>query len=187
VTTLDEAYAQHGLPKPKAKRGHPEHALQTKLGGLAREYLVLEHEFAAHDRSENKSGMQHYWESERFIRKGWPDTEVPLMGGMTWRCELKAAGITLDADSDQGKMIARLNYLGHPTDWANSAQMWLAKAQKRGIEFRAGADRRAREIDALLAEAARTRALGKPKRASKPRPARPTRRGLAVAAGFLKP
>lgn len=165
VTTLEDAYAAEGVTPPRAKRGRPEHALQTQIKKLVREFVALDHEFAAHDRSENRSGTQHMWEKARGARKGWPDIEIVLAGGGTFRCELKAKG--RKPDLDQLNVIARLNALGHPTAWADSAATFVQEAARLGVPMRAGVERRALVIDAFLAEAEQTRAIGK--RPSKPR------------------
>ena len=172
VTTLFEAYEQANLPQPKKQQGEPEHSLQVHLKVLCRECVATPHMFAAHDRSKKQHFSQHMREKARGLRKGWPDIEIPLLGGLTFRCELKAAGEKVADNSEQAAVIRELNNLGHPTAWANSAVMFVREARRCGVPFRVGVDARAAAIDASLAEWARLRALGalpKKKRASKPR------------------
>jgi hypothetical protein len=182
MTSLAEAYEAEGIAPPKPRRWRPEAALQTQLKRLVREYVAVEHEFAAHDRSENTSGTQHFWEKQRGARKGWPDIEIPLMGGRTFRCELKARGKKPDAD--QLAILARLNYLKHPSAWADSAVMFVAEARAHGVVFRPGVDRLASAIDAMLAQAGAVRKVAKP---AAPRAKRPTAAAKRVGAAFHRP
>jgi hypothetical protein len=148
------------------KRAHPEWSLQTKIKGFVREWVACPHEFAAHDRSANIRGMQHLWEKERGIRAGWPDTELLLPGGVTFRCELKWGDNKVVPGDDQDVLIARLNDLGHPAAWANTVTKYLEEARKAWVPFREGADIRARQLDQLLQAAAPAK---KPRAGSKPR------------------
>lgn len=181
---LQEAYEAEGIAPPKGRAGHPEHSLQSRLKVLCREYVATPHMFAAHDRSENVGGMQHYWEKMRGAIRGWPDIQLPLLGGLTFRCELKAAGKIVADNSDQARIIRDLNNLGHPTAWANSAIMFVRVAKQAGVPFRVGVERRAQAIDDMLAEEARQRTLATPKkkRASRPRKEPTNRAGLNAVA-----
>lgn len=182
MPTLAEYLDANPDAAPKRKVRHPEWTLQTKLVGFVREFCAVEHEFAAHDRSENHSARQHLWERQRGIRAGWMDTELAVAGGMTFRCELKWGDNKLN--DEQTKLIARMNTLGHPTAWTNSVVGYLAAAQTAGIPFRSGADRRAAYLDDFLRATFATTPKSKRKRASKPRAPRPNARKLAAFRGL---
>jgi hypothetical protein len=181
---LEQAYAETGVPQPKPRRGRPEHALQVQLGRFCREYLATPHFFAAHDRSENSSGMQHMWEAARHVVAGWPDVEIALQGGRTVRVELKAPGNR--PSSAQAAVMDRLSDLGHPTGWADSAVAFLALLREFGVPWRENADKKAAAIDAFLAQAAVARKAAKPKAARKARVAT-SARALRIGREFQRP
>src|SRR5690349_17674822 len=97
---------------------HREHILQRGVVSFCKRCIAVPHEFAAHDRAAPKSTQDHVWQARRGIRAGWPDTELLLMGGMTFRVELKAPKVKFDEESRQGDMLIRLNDLGHKASWA---------------------------------------------------------------------
>jgi hypothetical protein len=168
MPTLPEYLADHPEAAPRRKNARPERALQIQLRALCREHIAVRHTFAAHERSA-PYGAQHIYEKEAGIVTGWPDVELCLEGGRTVRIELKAAGKELIVGSEQDRVARELNGLGHPTCWANSAQMFVDQTGGLGVPWRPSAMRAAQAIDAFLAEAARQRKVGKPKRASGPR------------------
>jgi len=188
VMDLLEAYEREGLEPPRQWRRRPEHALQKELKGLVREYVAIPHKFAAHDRTKKTNDTQHILEAARGIVSGWPDTELCLLGGDTFRCELKARGKQVKKCSNQDRVINELNRLGHRTYVADCAVAYVKAAIASGIvPFRPGAMRRAEAIDQFLAEAARQHALGKPRRPARARQGKATGRALRVAATFYKP
>ena len=151
-----------------AARRHPEWSLQTKILGFVREFCAVPHEFAAHDRAFDATGKQHLFEAERGIRRGWMDTELAIQGGVTFRCELKWAPNKVRPDDEQGRLIERMNLLGHPTAWADSVLGYLAAAEAAGVPFHPRARDRAAYLDEFLR--ATFAAPPAPKRgASKPR------------------
>lgn len=151
---------------------HPEWSLQTKIKQFVREWCAEPHEFAAHDRSFDKTGKQHIFEAARGIRRAWPDTELALGAGRTFRCELKWAPNRVRDGDDQDVLLARLRSLGHPSAWADSVVGYLSAALDAGVAFRPGAEVRAAQLDAILRAAADAapRAPGS-KRARAPRAA----------------
>lgn len=84
--------------------------------------IAVQHEFAAHDRGRSRSALEHIGEANRGLRAGWPDIELVLAGGRTFRCELKAPGVRLEEGGRQQALLKRLNDLGHPAAWANSVR-----------------------------------------------------------------
>lgn len=162
-----------------AKRTHPESALQTQIKKFVRDCVSCPHIFAAHDRSKDHSGVQHMWEAMRGLKKHWPDTELLLPAGITFRCELKAAGKQIEADGGQAKLGAEIAALGHPWAWANSVQSYLAAARAAGVPFHPSADLRALDLDLVL-EGRHVKAPG-PKSyvAQKPRAKKPSASAIA--------
>jgi hypothetical protein len=119
---------------PKKKRNiQHEWALQRGIRRFVKRAVAVEHEFACHDRGRARSGAEHIGEANRGIRRSWPDTELAIEGGLTFRCELKRSGIELDADSDQARMLTRLRWLGHPSYWANSVLTYGTWAAAAGV------------------------------------------------------
>lgn len=133
------------------RRAHPESALQTQIKKFVRDCVACPHIFAAHDRSKDHSGVQHLFEKMRGVVTGWPDTELLIPSGITFRCELKAPGKQIEADGTQAKLGAEIAALGHPWAWANSVQSYLAAARAAGVPFRPSADLRALDLDLVLA------------------------------------
>jgi len=186
MTTLDEAYADAGIAKPKRKVRRPEWTLQTKIKAFVREYCAEDHEFAAHDRSFDATGKQHIFEAERGIRAAWPDTELVLPRRRTFRCELKWGDNKVRDGDEQHKLIFRLSSLGHPTGWASSVTGYMRLAAVMAdVQWRLGADARAAALDEWMRrEFAAPRVASK---SSKPRVQRPTKRALRVGATFHRP
>jgi len=153
---------------------HPESNLQTKIKQFVRDCVACRHKFAAHDRSKDHSGLQHMFEKQRGIVTGWPDTELLLPGGVTFRCELKAAGKAIEQGGTQEAIGAEIASLGHPWAWANSVVSYLAAARAAGVPFHPNADLRALDLDLVLKGAA-MKAAGKAPRSYKPRAAKPTK------------
>lgn len=115
---------------------HREHVLQRAIKRFVLRCVIGEFEFVAHDRAAQRSDHDHIWQAARGLRRGWPDTEILLADGRTFRCELKAPGRRLDDEEYQAELITRLNLLGHPTTWANSAAMYGAEGERFGVPLR---------------------------------------------------
>lgn len=184
MITLDEAYEQAGV-RAKKKIRHREWTLQTKLVGFVREFCAVPHEFAAHDRSYDKTGKQHLFEAQRGIRADWLDTELVLLGGTTFRCELKWGKNKVDDLDGQHRMIKRLNALGHPAIWVNSVVGYMMEATRLAdVQWHPGAAARAKFLDEwLIATFAKPRAAAK----SKPRAPRASQRALRVGRAAQRP
>jgi hypothetical protein len=123
---------------PPRRQIHYEWALQRGVGRFVRQAIAVPHEFAAHDRGPKHSPREHIGEAARFIRRAWPDTELAVLGGVTFRCELKRPGWSPPATEDphwrdQKRLLAALQALGHPTAWASSVVMYAEKAIAVGI------------------------------------------------------
>ena len=129
---LDAPDFQEG-PAQKRVVTHPEWAVQRGIMRFCKRAIACEFEFASHDRGRARSEMEHIFEAARGIRRDWPDVELALAGGRTFRCELKAPGVGIDISSGQFRMIHRLSRLGHPTIWANSVRMFGSVANTLGI------------------------------------------------------
>lgn len=110
-----------------------EHKLQEAVRVFCRRCVAVPHEFASHDRAAPKTPNDHIFQSRRGIRRGWPDTELLLEGGRTFRVELKAPGIRLPEDSQQSELLMRLNDLGHRSAWANSVTMYGQQCERFGV------------------------------------------------------
>lgn len=132
----DSADEELGI-KPKRIVTHPEFALQRGIMRFCKRAIACEFEFASHDRGRARSQTEHIYEAARGIRRSWPDVEVALAGGRTFRCELKALGAGIDVRGDQFRMIHRLRALGHPTWWANSVDMFASLASSLRMPLKA--------------------------------------------------
>ena len=130
---------------------HSEHILQRGVVVFCRRCVAVPHEFAAHDRAAPKSEHDHIWQSRRGIRAGWPDCELVLMGGRTFRVELKAPKVRLDEDGRQSDVLIRLNDLGHQASWANSVTMYGRECERFGVPLRANWKTVAQLIDEHVA------------------------------------
>jgi len=182
MPTFNAYLAEHPEAAPKRKVRHPEWTLQTKIKGFVREFCAIPHEFAAHDRSFDKTSKQHIFEAERGIRRGWMDTELAVAGGKTFRCELKWGDNKVKDTDEQGLLIARMNDLGHPTTWASSVHGYLQGALRAGIPFHPGAVERAARIDEFLRATFDKPAPKGRSHVSKPRASRASSRGIAAVA-----
>ena len=186
MPTYAEYVADHPEAAPKKRQRHPEWSLQTKIKGFVSDFCAIEHEFVAHDRTYDKSGVQHLFEAERGIRRGWMDTELAVEGGMTFRCELKWWPNKVVADDDQDRLIKRMNQLDHPTAWTSSVAGYLAHARDAGVPFRQGADARAAYLDEMLRTTFAAPKAAKKRTASKPRPPKDTSAARRMAAAFYR-
>jgi len=115
---------------------HREHALQRQIKWFVERAVAVEHLFMCHDRGRARSHNEHAWEFMRGILSGWPDTELALNGGRTFRCELKANGRMLQEDSAQNKIITRLKLLGHNADWADSVMAYGIVAERNHVPLK---------------------------------------------------
>jgi len=185
MPTLPEYLAEHPDVAPKPRHRHPEWTLQTKILGFVREFVACEHEFCAHDRSFDATGKQHLFEAERGIRRGWMDTELAIEGGITFRCELKWGANKPDAEQD--RLIARMNVLGHPTQWTNSVAGYYALSAMAGVRWRAGALARASYLDEWLRATFAKPVVMKKRASSKPRKEPAGQKALRVGAAFNRP
>ena len=169
-----------------AKRAYPEAQLQTKIKQFVREFCAVPHLFAAHDRGANPSAFGHKFQKARGQTAGWPDVEIALEGGATFRCELKAKGKKVDDDGEQMRVGKALIALGHPWAWADSVVGFFEAARIAGVPFRPGALLRALDLDLVLAGAAMKRKGAAPKsyRPAKPR-AKPARKGGITTARLV--
>ena len=87
----------------------PEHRLQLRVKKFVTSAVTAPHRFACHDRSQNSYGGgpmgRHFWERQRGIKAGEPDTELTV-NGMTIKVELKAPGGKLsEAQIREGALI----------------------------------------------------------------------------------
>jgi hypothetical protein len=89
---------------------------------FCRKAVACDFEYQCHDRGRARSRYEHAHEVRRGCQAGWPDAEVALAGGKTFRCELKRPGRKPDPTKDRKQLhlMERLTSLGHPTTWANS-------------------------------------------------------------------
>lgn len=113
-----------------------EHKLQQAVKVFCARCVAVPHEFASHDRAAPRSDSDHIWQARRGIRRGWPDTELLLPGGRTFRVELKRPGVRIDEESQQAEMLTRLNELGHQAAWANSVTMYGRECERFGVPLR---------------------------------------------------
>ncbi len=160
----------------------PEWSLQTQIKKFVREFCVVPHLFAAHDRGANPSARGHMWQKTRGAVAGWPDIELCWPDGRTFRCELKAPGGK--PSDEQMRTGDALLAIGHPWAWASSVTEFLGAARAAGVPFRPGADLRALDLDLVLAGAAMKRKAIAPKSYRKPR-AKPARKGGITTAKLV--
>jgi hypothetical protein len=154
-----------------------EFILQRKIFEMVARCVVVGHEFASHDRGFARSEHEHRWEAARGIRSNWPDTELALAGGRTFRCELKRPGVRLKPDSEQARLIDRLTALEHPAAWANSVVGYFEQCARFGVPLCHNWRTLARLADEQVAAeiiAQRAKASRKPAAAPKARYRRPT-------------
>jgi hypothetical protein len=115
---------------------HREHILQQWVRYFNAHAVAVPHEAAAHDRGSARAEYEHVREAARGLRPAWPDNEVALEGGRTFRCELKAPGVRLADDGQQARMLTRLNLLGHPSTWANSVLRYGEECERFGVPLK---------------------------------------------------
>ena len=99
-----------------------EWPLQRALKWFVARAIAVPHVFACHDRGAPRSEHEHIVEAARGIRRGWPDTELVLPKGRTFRCELKRYGRRIEIGSAQDHIRLALNQLNHPTSEADSVR-----------------------------------------------------------------
>ena len=146
---------------------HKEHILQRGVVIFCKRCVAVPHEFAAHDRAAPKSEHDHIWQAARGIRTGWPDTELLLAGGRTFRVELKAPKVSLDEDGRQADVLIRLNELGHAASWANSVMMYGRECERFGVPLHGNWKTVAQLIDEhVLAEIRKEQAKAKQPKAA---------------------
>lgn len=188
MVTIAEAYEAEGIAPPKRKVRRPEWTLQTKIKAFVREFCACEHEFVAHDRSFDKTGVQHLFEAERGIRRAWMDTELAIQGGVTFRCELKWAPNRVKDDDEQGRLIKRMNELGHPTAWTDSVAGYYRLAFAAGVPWRPGTAARASYLDDWMrATFAKASAPKKARAARRSAPKKAAGKAGRVSARFHTP
>jgi hypothetical protein len=113
-----------------------EHALQRQIVRFVAKAVAVPHLFACHDRGAARSDRDHLHEAERGIRAGWPDTELCLPGGKTFRCELKSNGKSIEIGSSQDHLRIRLNQLAHPAAEADSVAAYGEQCLRFGVPLR---------------------------------------------------
>ena len=165
------------------RRAQPEHQLQIQINKFVREMVACSHQFASHDRSPPRTPLQHAREKMRGTVRGWPDTELLLSGGVTFRCELKAPG---EYPNESQRVIGgRLRALGHPWAWANSVTEYLKAAREAGVPFHPNADLRAQDLDLVLQGAAMKREGVAPKSYRARGATKPRRKGAITTAKLI--
>ena len=112
---------------------HREFELQKAIKVFVKRCVAVPHEFASHDRAAPRSPLDHVFQAERGVRRSWPDTELLLDGGKTFRCELKRPGRKLDDETQQSELLTRLVSIGHPASWANSVSMYGTQCERFGV------------------------------------------------------
>jgi hypothetical protein len=142
---------------------HREHALQRGVVVFCRRCIAVPHEFAAHDRAPPRSEHDFEWQVRRGIRAGWPDTELVLPDGKTFRVELKAPKVRFDDESRQADVLHRLNELGHQSTWANSVAMYGQQCERFGVPLHANWRTVAQLIDEHVAAEIRAETVKKAK------------------------
>jgi hypothetical protein len=113
-----------------------EWSLQSCIKWFVARAVAVEHEFACHDRGAARSALEHLHEASRGIRSGWPDTELLLNGGATFRCELKAPGNRVQDGSAQEHILSRLAAIGHPTTWVDGVIAYGEACERHSVPLR---------------------------------------------------
>jgi hypothetical protein len=134
---------------------HREWSLQSCIKWFVARAIAVEHEFACHDRGAARSALEHLHEASRGIRSGWPDTELCLNGGRTFRCELKAPGNKVQEGSQQEHILGRLAAIGHPATWVDSVMAYGEACERHSVPLRANWRTVAQVGDELYAAAVR--------------------------------
>lgn len=99
---------------------HREWILQEQVLWFVERAIAVPCLFMCHDSAGKKTDEGRFYEAKRGIRPGWPDTELCLNGGRTFRCELKARGARVMDGSAQDFIRGKLNALGHRCTEANT-------------------------------------------------------------------
>jgi hypothetical protein len=172
----------------KAKRGHPEANLQTKIAQWCRESIRCRHKFKAFDRAKNSYAPgsdrgRHLYEWQKGIRRGTLDTCVITEGGVHHWIELKAPGVTIDPKEDEAqiKEIADLQALGGFAGWTNSVVGYARMLAEWSVPLHGLAMVRAEDLDRLLLAKKMKKSGKAPRSYRKPRGAAPSRAGMKFA------
>jgi hypothetical protein len=136
---------------PKRIQTQPEWALQRGVLRFCKRAIDGPYEAACHDRGRARSAMEHIGEAARGLRHGWPDLELVLPKGRTFRCELKAPGAKIDVEGEQYRILQSLTDLGHPTTWANSVYTFATLALSLGVPLQRNWQYVAQHEDELVA------------------------------------
>lgn len=164
----------------------PEHLLQTHVGKFVRSAVTVPHFFECYDRSRDHSGTQHLWEANRHIKAGTPDTAL-VVDGRVYRVELKAPGNK--PTEKQLERIEELKAAGACAGWAITVEGYAVMIFMWGIPLAPNWRIQAQHHDALIAS--RLAKAPTPKKASKPRAAKPTasrvRRVQEIMTRYLPP
>ncbi len=136
---------------PKRIMTQPEWCLQRGVLRFCKRAIDGPYEAACHDRGRARSAMEHIGEAARGLRHGWPDLEIVLPKGRTFRCELKAPGAKIDVEGEQYRILQRLTDLGHPTTWANSVYTFATMALSLGVPLQRNWQYVAQHEDELVA------------------------------------
>ena len=137
--------------KPKRIQTQPEWALQRGVLRFCKRAIDGPYEAACHDRGRARSAMEHIGEAARGLRHGWPDLEIVLPKGRTFRCELKAPGAKIDVKGEQFRLLERLSDFGHPATWANSCHGFAVNALSLGVPLQSNWQYVAQHEDELVA------------------------------------
>jgi hypothetical protein len=123
---------------------------QEKAVVFARDAIVGPHIFMAHDRSRAKSSKEHLWQAKRGVRKGTPDTQLILPGGLHAWFEFKAPGQRVASGDDQDLMLAKLRSLGDEADWGVTIEDMRAFWAEHNVPMVPNAAYRAMVLDGLV-------------------------------------
>jgi len=149
---------------------------QEKAVVFARDAIVGEHKFLAHDRAKAASANEHGWQAKRGVRKGTPDTQLILPNGRHVWFEFKAPGQKVHPGDDQDLMLAALRKLGDAASWGVTIEDLRRFYAVEGVPLVPNAAYRAMVLDGLvdsrIAKAeGRMPVAAKPKRAPRARAA----------------
>lgn len=136
---------------PKRIQTQPEWALQRGVLRFCKRAIDGPYEAACHDRGRARSALEHIGEAARGLRHGWPDLEIALPKGRTFRCELKAPGVSIDEKGEQYRILQSLTGLGHPATWANSVYTFATMALSLGVPLQRNWQYVAQHEDELVA------------------------------------
>lgn len=148
---------------------------QEKAVVFARDAIIGEHKFLAHDRSKAASANEHGWQAKRGVRKGTPDTQLVIFNGRHLWFEFKAPGERVVPGDDQDLMLAALRKLGDAASWGVTIEDLRQFYAAEGVPLVPNAAYRAMVLDGLvdsrIAKAEGKIPAPKPKRAARARPA----------------